>query len=307
MTAACTIPRLVIAGVSSGVGRTDCHRRPHAGPADAGPAGGGVQVRPRLLTDLPRARRGLPVAEFDGWLMGRDAVPEHLRHAARGRGHRPRRGGDGALRRRHRQEGSTAEIAHWLEAPVALVADAAEMAQDLRRARRRASRRLQPGAPVGRLLANHVGSPGLLEPPPRARSRPILGGLPRRGPPPERHLGLRTADDAAPADRRSTTGASWPRAGTRWTPCSMCRSAPPVAVNEDPPVSALSWPSGILPIGLARDAAFPLLRRQLAPARGAQRGVTVLAGRGLWAPGRGWPLPRRRLSRGPRGRARGER
>jgi cobyrinic acid a,c-diamide synthase len=99
------------------------------------------------------------------------------------------------------EDGSTAQIAKWLEAPVLVVVDASGMARTLA-AVARGIVAFDPALRVAGLVANRIGGKGHLDLLRCAAGNPpLVGGL-REEPElgfPERHLGLRTADhDALP-------------------------------------------------------------------------------------------------------------
>src|SRR6185436_16859312 len=98
-------------------------------------------------------------------------------------------------------EGSTAEIARWLDAPILLVVDASGMARSLA-ALVSGFATFDPELRLAGVVCNRVGSRGHAELLGKAqRTPPVVGGL-VEAPElsfPERHLGLRTADrDAVP-------------------------------------------------------------------------------------------------------------
>jgi cobyrinic acid a,c-diamide synthase len=96
-------------------------------------------------------------------------------------------------------EGSTAEVAQWLEAPVLLVVNAHGAARSLA-ATVRGFAQFEPGVRVAGVVANQGGSPkhraGLAESLAGAATAPLLGMVPQGSLPtlPHRHLGLVTAD-----------------------------------------------------------------------------------------------------------------
>jgi len=95
-------------------------------------------------------------------------------------------------------EGSTAQIAKWLQAPVLLVVDASGMARSIA-AMAQGFSRYDPELRLAGVLCNNVGSRGHLDLLRSALdSPPVLGGLPKQPDLhfPERHLGLHTAKDS---------------------------------------------------------------------------------------------------------------
>ena len=254
------VPRLLVAGVSSGVGKT------------------------RLTVGLIRAlrRRGLAVAAFkcgpdyldptyhtraagqqsqnlDGWMMGKAAVLDTFTAAAAGADVAIIEGVmglfDGASPTS--EEGSSAEIAKWLVAPVLLVADAGGMARSIA-ALARGFSDFDPAVRVAALACNRVGSPSHLE---LLRSAlagrpPLLGGLQKR---PElafreRHLGLRTADSASVPDALLESWADEVTNGFDLDALlELARSAPALPA---PQLTTAEVASPRCRIGVALDAAF---------------------------------------------------
>ena len=96
-------------------------------------------------------------------------------------------------------EGSTAEVAKWLKAPVMLVVDASGIARTLA-AIVRGFTEFDHDLCIAGVFCNRLGSRGHLQLLHEAVTQPpVLGGLPgdQALVVPERHLGLRTADEAA--------------------------------------------------------------------------------------------------------------
>jgi cobyrinic acid a,c-diamide synthase len=254
------IPRLVVAGVASHVGKTT------------------VTV---ALTDALRAR-GLRVATFkcgpdyidpgfhalasgrpspnlDGWMMGRSAVRATFARAAAGSDIALIEGVMGLFDGAEPQcdVGSTAEIARWLEAPVLLVADASGLSRSLA-ALAAGFADFDPMLEVLGVLANRLGSRGHLELLHRVGVRPgLLGGLPRepQGAIAERHLGLTRADaHSLPAERLRR----WGELAAEWIDLDallgLARGARPLELEQtpgDPPEGGER-----VRVGVARDDAF---------------------------------------------------
>jgi len=200
--AAC--PRLVIAGTGSGVGKTSL-----------------ALGLARLLT-----RQGLRVQTFkvgpdfldpsylalasdrtcynlDGWMTSREYVGELFARATADADMAIVEGVMGMFDGASPQtlEGSTAEIAMWLDAPVFLVVNAHGAARSLA-AMVQGFARFEPGVRVAGVIANQGGSPRhrdwLAESLAGAATPPLVGMLPRGSLPtlPSRHLGLVTAEQA---------------------------------------------------------------------------------------------------------------
>ncbi|MBF6569416.1 MAG: cobyrinate a,c-diamide synthase [Candidatus Binataceae bacterium] len=200
-----TMPRLVVAGTASGIGKTTVMVGLTRALRDRGLKVAVFKCGPDYLDPTYHVRAaGTTCHNLDGWMMGRDAVISTFARACENADIALIEGVmgifDGASPTS--EEGSTAEIAKWLNAPVMLVVDVAGMARTL-------------GAIVGGVaefdralklagvFCNRVGSRGHLNLLREAvSSPPVVGGLPKDANLtfPERHLGLRTADERAVPD-----------------------------------------------------------------------------------------------------------
>lgn len=194
------VARLVIAGTSSNVGKTTVTVALTRALRALGLRVAVFKCGPDYLDPTYHARAAeAPCHNLDGWMMGRDAVLSTFLHAAQGADIALIEGVmglyDGASP--NDEEGSTAEVAKWLSAPVLLVCEASGMARSVA-ALARGFRDFDPALQLGGLICNRVGGPGHLE-----LLRKATGGEPRifgGFPPqdalgfPERHLGLFSAD-----------------------------------------------------------------------------------------------------------------
>ncbi|AUX19819.1 cobyrinic acid a,c-diamide synthase [Sorangium cellulosum] len=197
-----SIPRLVVAGTASGVGKTTATVAIARALRARGLRVALFKCGPDYLDPTYHARAIAATSHnLDGWMMGQEAVLSTFAAEAAGADVALIEGVmglfDGASPTG--EEGSTAEIAKWLGAPVVLVVDASGMARSLA-ALVQGFARFDPGLSVAAVVCNQVGSRGHLDLLRQAqRSPPVLGGLPRDEAHsfPERHLGLRTADEAA--------------------------------------------------------------------------------------------------------------
>jgi cobyrinic acid a,c-diamide synthase len=194
---------------------------------------------------------------LDGWLMGRAAVRETFARGAAGADVAVIEGVmglfDGASPTG--DEGSTAEIARWLDAPVLLVVDAAGMARTIAAVAAGFSA-FDPGLRLAGLVANRVGSRGHLELLGQAqRTPPIVGGFPvaEELAFPSRHLGLRTADRQAVPEEALD---AWADLVEAWwqvdAVLAIARAAPALAPAAPPPAA----PARRCRIGVAFDEAF---------------------------------------------------
>ncbi len=252
------LPRLLVAAPSSGSGKTTVAAVLLAAWRARGRVVQPFKAGPDYIdpTHLARAAGRTP-RNLDGYFLERPELIEVFRRGARG--------ADGALvegvmglfdgRDARGREGSTAQVARWLEAPVVLVVDAQAMAGSIA-ALVRGFRDHDPRLRLAGVVANRVGSARhaqilseALEP----VGVPFLGYLPRSPELelPERHLGLVLAGE------RTLEPEAWARAaGTLEVEAlwRLARAAPPL----DAPAHRL--PSGREPlrarIAVARDAAF---------------------------------------------------
>jgi cobyrinic acid a,c-diamide synthase len=251
--------RLVIAGESSGVGKTTTVLALAAALRARGLCVVAFKCGPDYLDPTYHARAtGSTSHNLDGWMMGKDAVLATFARASRGADVALIEGVmglyDGASP--DGEEGSAAEIAKWLRAPVVAVVDAGGMARTIA-AVGIGLRAFDPALELAGLFANRVGSRGhldLLKQACRAHV-PVLGGLLRDEARafPERHLGLRTADaDVVPDALVAAWGASFAEWNDVDAFVALARRAPLIeATVTEPDASAPRCR-----IGLARDAAF---------------------------------------------------
>jgi cobyrinic acid a,c-diamide synthase len=252
------IPRLVIAGVASGVGKTTATVGLVRALRARGLRVAVFKCGPDYLDPSYHQRAaGVISHNLDGWLMGRTAAVETFTHAARDADLAVIEGVMGLFDgvSAAGDEGSTAEMARWLGAPVALVVDAAGMARSLA-AVVAGFAGFDPELPLGAVIANRVGSRGHLELLRKAQPRPpILGAFPRdEGHAfPGRHLGLHTADRETVPE---ATLDAWGALTTEWWSLDplldLARAAPPLPEPE--PLAAAGAPR--CRIGLALDEAF---------------------------------------------------
>jgi cobyrinic acid a,c-diamide synthase len=195
------IPALVVAGVASGVGKTTVTLGLLEALRRRGLAVQPFKVGPDFIDPgFHGLVAGRPSHNLDGWLCSRDFVRETVaRHAA---------GADLALvegvmgcfdgRGAASDEGSTAEVAKWLGAPVLLVVDARAMARSAG-AIVLGFERFDPDLDLAGVVFNRVAGEThwkWLREAVAARCRAVpLGFLPRRESItlPARHLGLVTA------------------------------------------------------------------------------------------------------------------
>jgi cobyrinic acid a,c-diamide synthase len=267
------VARLVIAGVASGVGKTSITVGLARALRARGLSVAVFKCGPDYLDPTYHARAaGTPCHNLDGWMMGHEAVASTFARATRGADIALIEGVmglyDGASPTS--DEGSTAEIARWLAAPVMLVCDASGMARSIA-ALARGFVAFDPRITITGVVCNRIGSRAHLELLRKATagSPRILGGLPVDAALafPERHLGLRTADRDAIPDAQF---AAWGERVAEWLDVdailAAARAAPSEVRPDDSPVAIVA--SGVAPgasdepprvscrIGLAFDEAF---------------------------------------------------
>ncbi len=253
------IPRLVVAGVSSGVGKTTVTAGLTRALRNAGHQVVVFKCGPDYLDPTYlRLASGSVGHNLDGWMMGREAVLSTFLQACEGASVALVEGVmglfDGASPTG--EAGSTAEIAKWLQAPVLLVADVSGMARTLS-ALVAGFAGFDPELRLAAVAVNRAGSPGHVELLRRARPPvDIVGGLLKRPELklPERHLGLHAAR-AGEATERLIEGWAAEVAegfdlGRLW---SIAESAPPLSARGG---GALEPSDARCRIGIARDEAF---------------------------------------------------
>jgi cobyrinic acid a,c-diamide synthase len=260
MAESLSIPRVVIGGAASGVGKTSiavgltramCARGLKVAVFKCGPD----YLDPTY--HLRAARRASH--NLDSWMMGRPAVLGTFGRACKDADIALIEGMmglfDGASP--DSEEGSTAEIAKWLSAPVLLIVDAAGIARTLA-AIVKGFATFDPELRISGVLCNRLGSKGHLELLRRALTQPpVMGGLPSD--PglsfPERHLGLRTADEEAVPESIFSRLGEWT---SQW--CNLdeiievANAAPPLECE----LSAIKRPAPVSKcrIGIALDEAL---------------------------------------------------
>jgi cobyrinic acid a,c-diamide synthase len=229
------VPRLVVGAASSGSGKTTLSVALAAALRARGLSVAPFKCGPDYLDPGYHARAsGVASHNLDGWMMGEEAVLATFARAARGADVAVVEGMmglfDGASPTS--DEGSTAQIARWLGAPVVAVIDAAGMGRTAA-ALARGLASFDPALRVGAIVCNRLGSRGHLELLRQAvAAPPMLGGLPARDDLafPERHLGLVTAASAL----RDEQLAAWARVSEEWLDLegllALARTAPPLEV-----------------------------------------------------------------------------
>ncbi len=256
-----TIPRLVIAGISSNVGKTTVMVGLVRALRARGLRVAVFKCGPDYLDPTYHVRAaGAPCHNLDGWMMGREAVLSTFMHASQGADIALLEGVmglfDGASPTS--DEGSTAEIVKWLQAPVLLVCDAGGMARSIA-ALAKGFSTFDPDLQISGLICNRLGSRGHLDLLRKATEGkpPVLGGLPKEAALAfaDRYLGLHSADRVTvPED----VFVSWGDRVSEWCDVdaiiALARSAP--ALPQVPATARIVGEGTRCRIGLAFDEAF---------------------------------------------------
>ena len=175
---------------------------------------------------------------LDGWMMGREAVLATFARASRDFDIAVIEGMMGLFDSATPtgDEGSTAEIAKWLNAPVLLVTDASGMARSIA-AMAAGYAHFDRALNVAGVICNRVGSRGHLDMLRMASTEVrVVGGLPANAELafPERHLGLRSADEEAVPQRLFD---AWGQLASEWLDLdaiiSIARAAPELEIDVD--------------------------------------------------------------------------
>lgn len=255
------IPRLVIAGTSSNVGKTTVMVGLVRALRARGLHVAVFKCGPDYLDPTYHVRAAdAPCHNLDGWMMGRDAVLSTFTRASQGADIALLEGVmglfDGASPTS--DEGSTAEIAKWLQAPVLLVCDAGGMARSIA-ALARGFSTFDAGLHISGLICNRIGSRGHLDLLRTATegSPPVMGGLPKDTTLAfaDRHLGLHRADRVAVPEE---VFMAWGDRVREWCDVdaivALARTAP--ALPEIPMMERIVGEGARCRIGLAFDEAF---------------------------------------------------
>jgi cobyrinic acid a,c-diamide synthase len=252
------LPRLVIGGTASGVGKTTLTVALARALRARGLRVALFKCGPDYLDPTYHARAvGAPSHNLDGWMMGRDGVLATFCPKAREADIALIEGVmglfDGASPTS--EEGSTAEVAKWLGAPVVLVCDTSGMARSIA-ALARGFATFDPELHLAGLVCNRVGSLGHLELLRKAAGAPpVLGGFLKEPTLafPERHLGLRTAEtDVVPEPLLDAWGAR----AAEWIDLEAILRIARGAPSLSEPAKLEARPIAQCRIGVAFDEAF---------------------------------------------------
>lgn len=254
-----SIPRILVAGVSSGVGKTTVTVALARALSRRGLRVAMFKCGPDYLDPTYHRRAaGRQSHNLDGWMMGRAATIETFLSTTSDCDIALIEGvmglHDGASPTS--SEGSSAEIARFLAAPVLLVVDASGMARSVA-ALAHGFATFDRDVNLAGLFCNRVGSASHLSLLKRACTAPlppVIGGMlaARDERFPSRHLGLHAADEAI-TDAQLDGWAERLLVHTDLDALlAIARSAPPLAPSRALPVT----PVARCRIGIARDAAF---------------------------------------------------
>jgi len=254
------MPRVVVAATGSGVGKTTATVGLISALRARGLKVATFKCGPDYLDPTYHQRAaGVTSHNLDGWMMGRDAVLATFARASRDFDLAVIEGMMGLFDSATPtgDEGSTAEIAKWLDAPVLLVADVSGMARSIA-AMASGYAHFDRALNVAGVICNRVGSRGHLDMLRMASAEvPVVGGLPENTEPafPERHLGLRSADEDAVPQRLFD---AWGELAAQWLDLdaivSIARAAP--ALEIDDAIGSHRNGRRSCRIGLAWDDAF---------------------------------------------------
>jgi cobyrinic acid a,c-diamide synthase len=201
MRASPKIPVLVIAGVSSGVGKTTVTLGILEALRRRGLTAQGFKVGPDFIDPgFHVLASGRPAYNLDGWMCGHERVVAAVARRAADADVAVVEGVMGCFDGLEgaSEAGSTAEVAKWLGAPVVLVLDAGAMARSAA-AVLLGFERFDPDVEIAGVIFNRTGGPvhreWLRDAVAQSCKSRVLGALPHEGDIvlPERHLGLVTA------------------------------------------------------------------------------------------------------------------
>jgi cobyrinic acid a,c-diamide synthase len=256
-----SIPRLVIAGTHSGVGKTSMVSGLLGALRRRGVQVQGFKVGPDFIDPMfHREVTGAPSYNLDAWLMGQEGVRHAFTRAAPRQGVAIIEGVMGLFDGRATgPEGSTAEVAALLQAPVLLVVDVGGMSRSAA-ALVQGYAGFDPSVRVAGVVLNRVGGPRhyhlvktAIE---EQAGMPVWGYLPWNEALvlPERHLGLvPVGEDVAFQKVCRALGEAAERSIEVEALLAAARSAPALDVVGD---DMLPPEATIARIGIARDAAF---------------------------------------------------
>lgn len=257
-----SVPRLVLAGVTSGVGKTVVTAGLIRALMRRGLRVAAFKAGPDFIDPsyLALAADG-PCHNLDSWMIPRPALLELFDRAARPadlaiiEGMMGLFDGRGPLG----DEGSTAEIARVLRAPVVLVADASRASRSIAaliRGYRSFDRRLRFAGVIANLVASNRHADWVSQAIRELSGAPCLGALPRGAELtlPSRHLGLVQAGDLESAREIIERAGDLVEQNLAVDEIITAAHSAPDLPSLRPPHPAVA--AGNVRIGVARDAAF---------------------------------------------------
>jgi len=256
------IPRVVIAGTHSGCGKSTVAMGVLRALRRRGLRAQAFKVGPDFIDpSWLAAAAGEPCRSLDSWMLPPPTVLELFARGAAGAqaaiiegmmglydGH----GGAG-------DEGSTAEVARALDAPVVLVIDVGASARSAA-ATALGFAAFDPRLAIAGVIANRVGGARhvqMLREALHSSGIPLLGALPwdDRLRIPERHLGLVPAAEAPPGETIEALADAVAASVDLDALVRIARTAPPVVVGGPPAFPPMPAPASVR-VGIARDEAF---------------------------------------------------
>ncbi|EJP03396.1 cobyrinate a,c-diamide synthase [Leptospira interrogans] len=252
------IPRIVIGGTGSGVGKTTIALALTQILRKKGLKVATFKCGPDYLDPTYHSRASQKICHnLDGWLMGKESVLNTFYQACHNvdiaiiegmmglfDGHSP-----------NSEIGSTAEIAKWLASPVLVVLDTRGMARTVS-AILKGLKIFDPDLNLAGAFANFTGSPSHIQLLKDASTEvPILGGLCKHSEQtfPERHLGLYSASEENVSEEKFNF---WGEEGEKSLEVNsileIANSAPEISI----PVSNINTTLKRCKIGIAMDSAF---------------------------------------------------
>lgn len=257
-----SIPSLVVAGSQSGVGKSSLTLALVAALKRRGMRVQTFKVGPDYLDPGHLARvSGRPCYNLDAWMCGEAYVRQLFRQAASDADIAIVEGVMGLFdgSRADRLEGSTAQIACWLQAPVLLVVNAHGMARSIA-ALVHGFGSFEPQLKLAGVLANMCGSKShgqwLRQALTEAQLPPLLGVIERGAFPelPSRHLGLVSAAETVWSDELIAQLATVAEQGIALPELlEQATAAAPLLADTFAPTEVGRYD---LRIGIAEDAAF---------------------------------------------------
>ena len=238
MSCSLNMPRVVIAATGSGVGKTTATVGLISALRARGLRVAAFKCGPDYLDpSYHRRAAGVNSHNLDGWMMGRNAVLATFARGSRDFDIAVIEGMMGLYDSATPtgDEGSTAEIAKWLNAPVLLVIDASGMARSIA-AMAAGYAHFDRALKVAGIICNRIGSRGHLDMLKMASAEvPVVGGLPGML---MRRFRSATSGCAVPMKMLcrsgfSMRGASWPR---QWLDLdaivAIARAAPALEIDD---------------------------------------------------------------------------